>query len=104
MAAVQKSFCGRIIKMKSIDIEENIYGQDESQCFGNGQYRHVNKTDGQNLTRFSMSSEKSSCITLSLPFCTQSIPIIITHYSFFYLSIRIFQMMVNDATRVMSVQ
>ena len=38
MAAVQKSFCGRIIKMKSIDIEENIYGQDESQCFGNGQY------------------------------------------------------------------
>ena len=38
MAAVQKSFWGRIIKMKSIDIEENIYGQDESQCFGNGQY------------------------------------------------------------------
>ena len=38
MAAVQKSFWGRIIKMKSIDIEENIYGQDESQCFENGQY------------------------------------------------------------------
>ena len=38
MAAVQKSFCERIIKMKSIDIEENIYGQDKSQCFGNGQY------------------------------------------------------------------
>ena len=38
MAAVQKSFWGRIIKMKSIDIEENIYGQDESQCFGDGQY------------------------------------------------------------------
>ena len=38
MAAVQKSFCVRIIKMKSIDIEENINSQDESQCFGNGQY------------------------------------------------------------------
>ena len=37
MAAVQKSFFGRIIEINSIDIEENINGQDESQCFGNAQ-------------------------------------------------------------------
>ena len=37
MAAVQKRFFGRIIEINSIDIEENINGQDESQCFGNVQ-------------------------------------------------------------------
>ena len=37
MAAVQKSFFRRIIEIYSIDIEENVNGQDESQCFGNVQ-------------------------------------------------------------------
>ena len=62
MAAVQKSFCRRIIKVKSIDIEENIYGQDESQCFGDGQY-----VSGMRATEFDF-LDKALALNKPAPF------------------------------------